>query len=373
MLNGGVAYDVMVERVRRLEDVPYLDPADLTSLASKGVPDKVLLELIQRRKVVTPCELPERKIPVHEVLDHPCIREVLRQVDAGVATDAILVRVAHLENVPTLNAGALARLTSKGVPDRVLIALIQKQEVRTGCDPARAELLAALAEVNRTAPKAQKKPPEASEVSTLPPRETATPEDAPAPPKKRASPKQPSPPKAYPFRANDEGALEVARNAEDEARAAKRAQEAAADSAKLGRIRVVAKSSLSVTYVEVLLDGTPVTSKGEIQEGEVKPGWTLPPPTVLDVKRGAVVFESEFPVGTHEIQTAFALSRIVETDWDEVAEARGQRYDTAKVGPAGARGEVPVCEVREGRTCIVYARLLKRGDGFAVEYESKMR
>lgn len=375
MIRGGVSQDVMVERVRRFEDVPYLDPAALTVLANKGVPDQVLLELIQRRKVVTPCELPEREISVREILDHPCIREVLLQVDSGVTTDAILVRVAHLDHVPTLDARALSKLTSKGVPNRVLIALIQKQAVRNGCDPARLELLAALAEVNRVRPEARQKPPEASEVSNPAPRATTAPEDAPAPAKKHASRKEPSPARSYPFRPIDQGAREVTRNGADEAQAAKRAQDAApaADSAGLGRIRVIAKSSLPVTYVEVLLDGTPVTSKGEVQEAEVKPGWKLPPPTVLDVRRGAVVFESVVPAGTHEIQTAFAVSWIIDTDWDEAAEARGQRYDTSKAGPASTSGKSPACEVHEGRTCTVYARLLKNGDGFAVEYQSKMR
>jgi hypothetical protein len=141
----------------------------------------------------------------------------------------------------------------------------------------------------------------------------------------------------------------------------------------MGRIRVVAKSSLPVTYLEVHLDGAPVTRQGEVQEGETKPGWMLPPPPVLDVKRGAVVFESELPAGPYEVTAAFALARIVNTEWDAVAEAHGQRYETTKAGPAGEQGEVSVCEVLEGRTCVVVARLLKRKTGYAVAYDSKSR
>jgi hypothetical protein len=215
----------------------------------------------------------------------------------GVETDAIVELVGNLQSVPSLDARAIGRLTDEGVHDEVLLELVRKLDVRTGCDPVRAELLAAMGDV--TAP------------------------------------------------------------------------EATAGSTGTGRIRVIAKSSLPVSYLEVLLDGDSVARKGQVQEGEAHPGWTLRQPLALDVQRGAIVFESELPVGRHGVQTVFAVSRVVSTDWDVAKRARGQRYETTKAGPAGKRGEIPVCEVLEGRTCVVVARLVKRGDGYAVAYDSK--
>ena len=351
MVRGGVASDVMVERVLRMQDVPTLDAAALGTLMSKGVPDVVLLELARKKPTAAPCEIPERKVGVREVLDHPSIREVLYQVDTGVATDAMVERVGHLQRVPVLDARAIARLTSQGVPDKVLLELVRRQEIRTGCDPVRAELLAAAGE-----------------------RERAARDGASTPRMTRESPGDPTFAEASSYGAEDGGHRQVEQAPKEKVRSSShRPDAAAAGSPGMGRIRVVAKSSLPVTYLEVHLDGAPVTRKGEVQEGETKPGWMLPPPPVLDVKRGAVVFESDLPVGPYEVQTTFALSRIVETDWDAVVEARGQRYDTAMAGPAGEKGEVPVCEVREGRTCVVLARLLKKGDGYAVAYDSTMR
>jgi hypothetical protein len=128
-----------------------------------------------------------------------------------------------------------------------------------------------------------------------------------------------------------------------------------------------------VTYVEVLVDGELVTRKGKVQEGEVQPGWMLSRPPVVNVKGGVTVYETAVPVGSQEVKTAFALSRIVETEWDPVVEAYGQRYETARVGPADRSGVVPVCDVREGRTCIVLAYLFKSKGQYAVDYDAKIK
>jgi hypothetical protein len=146
---------------------------------------------------------------------------------------------------------------------------------------------------------------------------------------------------------------------------------AVARSTGVGQIRVIAKSSLPVTFLEVFLDGGSVARKGQVGQGEAEPGWTLRQLQPLDVKRGAIVFESELPVGRHEVQTVFALSRVVPTVWDTVRKAHGQRYDTPRAGPAGEDGDVPVCDIREGWTCVVLARLVKRGDRYTVSYDSR--
>jgi len=332
---------VVIERVRRLEDVPRLDAAAITHLMRKGVPDEVLLELARRRNIVEPCGIPERKVDVVAALDHPSIRRVLRQLDGGVATDEILLRVRSDPNVPVLDARAIVKLTGKGVPARLLVELVRKQEVRKGCDPVRAELLAAAEDV------------EAHEART-------DGHSRPAPTLDRQKDVSP---------ALTDGATAAAA-----ARPRARHRDAPApDPGGMGRIRVVAKSSLPVTYLEVLLDGDSVMRKGQIQEGEAEPGWILPPPPVLGIKRGVVVYESELPAGPHQVQAAFALSQIVGTEWDAVARARGQRYETTKAGPDAVRGEAPVCEVRAGRTCVVLVRLFKRKDGYAVAYYAERR
>ena len=394
MVRGGVATDVMVERVRRMEDVHTLDATAVGSLIRKGVPDEVLLELARRRKTAVPCEIPERRTGVNEVLGHPSIREVVHQVHAGVATDAILERIESLPSVPVLDARPLARLTSQGVPDKVLLELIRRQEVPTGCDAVRAELLAAARDAEQSAlvveTKREKRDERERKKEALK-REAAEQEELERAERRRLAAEQEELEREESKRedaARQTEKAELRRNAaekKERKREEKERQEVAralsseppapesATNSRMGRIRVVAKSSLPVTYLEVHLDGAPVTRRGEVQEGETKPGWMLPPPPVLEVKRGAVVFESELPVGPHEVKAAFALARIVDTDWDAAAEARGQRYDTTTAGPVGENGEVPVCEVREGRVCVVVARLLKRGDGYAVAYDSKLR
>lgn len=348
MMRGGVAYDVMVERVKRMPEVPELDAAAIGTLTNQGVPDKVLLALAQRTKTAVRCPIPERKLSPREVFDDPSIRQVLGDLDAGTPTKAILERVERLHAVPVLDARAIEKLTSDGVPDRVLLALVRKEEVQTGCDPVRKELLASVARTPRDG-RAKKK-------------------DEPVLPASLAS--VPSAPDSRTILVTDQNTSEVPA----EPRAARRRHEAsAAEAIGLGRIQIVAKSSLPVTYLQVLLDGDIVAKRGEIEEGETKPGWMLPRPPVLNVKKGAVVFECALPAGPHEVQTTFALSRIVETGWDDVVEARGQRYDTTKVGPSDEDGGVPVCDVPEGKTCVVLARLVKKGDGYTITYDSKVR
>jgi hypothetical protein len=304
MVNGGVDYDVIVERVRRLPAVPALDSDAIAELTGKGVPDEVLLALVERNEIAGDCEVPEQKIELQKVLDHPSIQELIRMVDADLATAVIVERAEHLQDVPAMDARAISKLTGMAVPDKALLELVRKQEIPPDCATVRAQILAA----GKTRPRSS-----------------------------------------------------TAREA------------TASGSTGLGRVRVVARSSLPVTYLEVFLDGDAVSQQGEMHRGETEPGWTLPPPPVLDVKRDTVVYESEVPAGRHEIWTGFALTRIVDTDWDSVVEAHGQRYDTTTAGPADENGEVPACEVPEGRTCIVHAHFHKRGDAYVVTYDSEVR
>lgn len=307
MMKGGVAYDVMIERIRRMEDLPTLDADVLAFLGREEVPDRVLLEMIHRSQAIEPCRIPQRPREQHDVLDAPAIRQVLRDLDDGMTTERLVERVGHLDGVPVLDARAINKLTSKGVPDPVLLELVRKQEIPKGCDPVRAE------------------PMVVSAIAVQP---------TPAGDRKQAAVEPPT------------GA---------------------------GRIRVIVKSSLPVSYLEVQVDGDSVAHKGSVEEGETKPGWTLPPPAVLDLKRGEIVYESESPAGFHDVTTAVAVSTIVETDWDDTLEAYGQRYETTRVGPLDADGATAVCDVREGQLCVVLARLVERGRYYAIEYESATR
>jgi hypothetical protein len=137
-----------------------------------------------------------------------------------------------------------------------------------------------------------------------------------------------------------------------------------------GGIRVIVKSPLPVTYLEVFLDGRLVLQKGEVLEAEAQPGWTLERPLVLDVKRGQTVLESELPVGPHAVTASLAMTRVVPTEWDAARRAHGQRYETTRIDGLGAS---PVCEVREGTTCVVFVRAVKRGEGHVVAYDVTMR
>jgi len=332
MVNGGVDYEVIVERVRRMPAVPALDSGAIAGLTSKGVPAKVVFALGQRNEIAGDCEIPEQKIELRTVLDHPSIQELIRMVNAGLATGVIVERAERLQDVPAMDARAISKLTGKAVPDGALLELVRRQEIPPDCATLRTQLLAA----GKTRPRSSTA---RKATATDPANETKRPRSAVAPgPHPRISPSEP-----------------------------------AAGSTGLGRIRVVARSSLPVTYLEVFLDGDAVGHKGEMHRGETKPGWTLPPPSVVDIKRDTIVYESEVPAGRHEIWTGFALTRIVETDWDSVVEARGQRYDTTTAGPADENGEVPACELPEGRTCIVRARFHKRGDAYVVTYDSEVR
>ncbi len=339
MMRAGVAYDVMVERVRRMPDLPHLGPTTITRLTDKGVPDSVLLALVRRKRDVVPCEIPEPRVDTREVLDHPAIWRARYEVDAGVATKAIVAGVGQMETVPVLDGRAISRLTNKGVPDEVLLALVRKQEVLTGCDRVRAELLAASAEVRHHG------------VDVIPALSNATLDDS-------------------------HGARKPARRArtpkDRDQTASHRLDASAAQPTGRGRVVVVAKSSLPVTYLEVLLDGQSVTSKGKVFVGEGEPGWQLQRPLVLDLKGGIVVFESELPTGSYAVQAAFAVAKIISTD-EKLVRARVQRYDTTTAGPTGEDGEVPVCKVREDSTCVVVVRLLRRNNVHIVAYDSRAR
>ena len=338
MVKSLVGNDVIVERVRRIEDVPTLDADEIATLIRKGVPDKVLLELARRKEAITPCAIPPRKVDRRTVLEHPSVRKLLDQVDADVASTEILELVDELQEVPGLDGAALIMLRRKGLSNQVLLALIRKEEIPVGCDPVRAELLDSLSQAGS--------PALVSQDNT---RDLAT-----EPRSRRTSRKEVAETDRPTFAVEDGGGQD------------------GVESTGTGHIRVIAKSSLPVTYLEVLLDGDSVLREGKIPAAEAEPGWRLARPLVLDLKQG-VVFESEWPGGMHEVQTVFALTRIVETDWSAVVKAHGQRYDTTKVGPTGEDGTLPVCEIREGWTCVVLARLVKRGDDYVVVSESKMQ
>lgn len=410
MVNGGVFGEVIVERVRRLEPPPVLDARSLARLREKGVPDTVLLELTRTLPADT-CDLrggpPGHGTDLRKVLQHPSIAEVLREVDAGVPSHTIVERVRGLRSVPVLDARALTKLTSEGVPDAVLLELVRARGVGSGA--SHAELLAevvprtegpdpllhpsigeivlmlqegigedVILERIRHLPKVpaldacsveklgawgvgdelvrellqRRTALSAGEVHTAQPltmlaKGEDTMLEAPKPTRKEAPGKQAP-------RSPDPAEPAVAREG-------------------VGRIRVVAQSSLPVTYLEVLVDGTPVSQRGEVQEGQTTAGWTLPRPPVVDVRKGLVVYDSVVPAGRHEVQASFALARIVETDWDPVLEAHGQRYETTSAGPEDESGGRPVCELQDGRTCTVHARLTKRRDGYAVTYAAKLR
>jgi hypothetical protein len=291
------------------------------------LPDKALLDLVRTEEVPPGCAAVRAQLLAalaaveaqpgrdrDDPLGHPSIEGILLMTREGVATDVIVEHVRHLADVPVLDARAIAKLTKRGVPDAVLLALVQEQVARS------------------------------SRAAAVAPAPAAAPAPAPA-----------------------------AKAEAQEARPSRKTKpvEPVAGSTGLGRIRVVAKSSLPVTYLEVLLDGNAVARKGEIPRGETKSGWMLPPPPELHVKGNTIVHESKVPVGGTR-SARCSRSRGSCDRWDPWS---GQRttYETRTAGPADESGEVPACEIAEGRTCTVRARFQKRGNVYAVSYDSEVR
>ena len=61
-------------------------------------------------------------------LEHPSILEVLAMVDAGVGEDVVVARVERLTGVPVLAGADIAALKKRGVPDSVLLALVERSQ-----------------------------------------------------------------------------------------------------------------------------------------------------------------------------------------------------------------------------------------------------
>jgi hypothetical protein len=374
MMNGGVSYDVMIERIRRMEDVPALDAKALQALRGQGVPERVLVELVHRKETLEPCSIRARKSAGQDVFGDPAIREVLRRSDGGTTTNDLVQYVGELHFVPVLDARALDKLTAKGISDRVLVELVRKQPIPQGCDLARVEPPGGASSAPVAASQSNKVSKKAASHEADPAQTTHKKKTKPgggdrsAQTDGSAAPQEaPAVPAAMPTNEVHEDLAAVVGDVPPAVDST-----AAPAPPGTGRVRVIVRSSLPVTFLEVQFDGKSVVRKGEIPQAETKPGWMLPPIPIVNIKKGETVLDTEVPAGSHEVEVAFGLSRIVQTQWDDVVEAYGQRYDTARVGPLDIKGAHPVCDLADGKTCVVLAQLEKRGKVYAVEYETRV-
>ncbi|MDQ7087047.1 MAG: hypothetical protein Q9Q13_03945 [Acidobacteriota bacterium] len=154
----------------------------------------------------------------------------------------------------------------------------------------------------------------------------------------------------------------------------------------MGRLVVEFRSPFPVSFLEVVVDGKSVATRGEMLEGASDPGQFLARPARLSIKKGEVIYEELLPAGSHEILAGFAVTSVESNPDDEWSEYSRERYTSRGVRaerrttPLPAWGANPgaTCEIVEGETCRVIVELQRRrsrhrGGGSAYGLKYRLR
>ncbi len=259
-------------------------------------------------------------------LKHQSVVEVLAMVDAGLGEGVILARVEKIGVFPELNGSDLAALAERGVPEAVLIRLV---ELGSGQLPE-----------PEPVPEPEPAPPSPPQPPVAQP--------GPAP----AAPSPPQPPVAQPAPAPAAPAVPAAEGLGKPAPAA-------------AAIRVEVDRPFAVTYLEVVVDGQQVTSHGELWQGESEAGQRLKRPYVVKLGKHFTAAEVEVVPGEHQVLVGFAVTQVAEDPNDEWGEYAVESYQNRGVRTTGEAdpdhgwfaNQAAICSLKADQTCLVTARL----------------